>query len=238
MAETRVAVVVGAGPGLGAAIARRFAREGFATALVARRLETVKPTEAAIVNGGGRALSLAADATDEAAVTAAFARIRESLGAPSVLVHNAGSFHMGAVLDTSARDLVACFESNCLGAFLSARAALPDMVSAGRGTVLFTGATASLRGAANFSAFAAAKFGLRAIAQSMARELGPKGIHVAHVIVDGVIDTPEIRRFLPDREAHTLLQPDAIADTYWNLHAQDRTAWTFEVDLRPAVETF
>jgi NAD(P)-dependent dehydrogenase (short-subunit alcohol dehydrogenase family) len=238
MASSRVAAVVGAGPGLGAAVARRFAREGWATALVARRLETLKPIEADVVNGGGRALSVAADATDEAAVKAAFARIREYLGAPGVLVYNAGSFHMGPLADTTPRDFRTSLETNCLGAFLAAREVVPDMLAAGRGTALFTGATASLRGAANFSALAAGKFGLRALAQSMARELGPKGIHVVHVVVDGVIDTPQIRRFLPDRDPDTILQPDAIAETYWNLHCQDRTAWTLELDVRPAVEPF
>jgi NAD(P)-dependent dehydrogenase (short-subunit alcohol dehydrogenase family) len=238
MAAPQVAVVVGVGPGLGAAVARRFAREGFGTALVARRLETVKPVEADIVNGGGRALSVAADATDESAVKGAFARIREFLGAPNVLVYNAGSFHMGPVLDAAPQDFVTSFQTSCLGAFLAVREAVPGMVSAGGGTVIFTGATASLRGAANFSALAAGKCALRALAQALARELGPKGVHVAHVVVDGVIDTPRIREFLPGRDAHTLLQPDAIAETYWNLHSQDRTAWTLECDLRPAVETF
>jgi len=238
MSESRVAAVVGAGPGLGAAVARRFAREGWATALVARRLETVKPTEAAIANAGGRALSVAADTTDEAAVRGAFARIREHLGAPGVLVYNAGAFYMSGILDTSPRDFVASFQANCLGAFLAAREVLPAMLDAGRGTVLLTGATASVRGAANFAAFAAGKFGLRALAQSMARELGPKGIHVAHVVIDGAIDTARIRRFLPHRESHTLLQPDAIAETYWQLHCQDPTAWTLECDVRPAVESF
>jgi NAD(P)-dependent dehydrogenase (short-subunit alcohol dehydrogenase family) len=124
------------------------------------------------------------------------------------------------------------------GAFYAAQQVLPAMIESGRGTILFTGATASLRGSARFSALAVGKFGLRALAQSMAREFGPQGIHVAHVIIDGQINTPRMREMSPDREYHTMLSPDAIAETYWQLHTQDRTAWTLELDLRPSVESF
>jgi NAD(P)-dependent dehydrogenase (short-subunit alcohol dehydrogenase family) len=124
------------------------------------------------------------------------------------------------------------------GAFYAAREALPAMVDAGRGTILLTGASAALRGKARFSALAVGKFGLRALAQSMAREFGPQGIHVSHVIIDGQINTPRIQEMSPEREKHTLLSPDAIAETYWQLHSQDRTAWTLELDLRPSVESF
>jgi NAD(P)-dependent dehydrogenase (short-subunit alcohol dehydrogenase family) len=124
------------------------------------------------------------------------------------------------------------------GAFYAAREVLPAMVEAGRGTILLTGASAALRGKARFSALAVGKFGLRALAQSIAREFGPQGIHVSHVIIDGQINTPSIREMMPDREEHTMLSPDAIAETYWQLHAQDRTAWTLEADLRPSVESF
>jgi NAD(P)-dependent dehydrogenase (short-subunit alcohol dehydrogenase family) len=124
------------------------------------------------------------------------------------------------------------------GAFYGARQVLPAMLGAGRGTVLLTGATASLRGSARFSALAVGKFGLRALAQSMAREFGPQGIHVAHVIIDGQINTPRMREMSPEREEHTMLSPDAIAETYWQLHVQDPTAWTLELDLRPSVESF
>jgi len=124
------------------------------------------------------------------------------------------------------------------GAFYTAREVLPAMVDAGRGTILLTGASAALRGKARFSALAVGKFGLRALAQSMAREFGPQGIHVSHVIIDGQINTPRIKEMSPDREEHTLLSPDAIAETYWQLHSQDRTAWTLELDLRPSVESF
>ena len=124
------------------------------------------------------------------------------------------------------------------GAFYAAREVLPAMVDAGRGTILLTGASAALRGKARFSALAVGKFGLRALAQSMAREFGPQGIHVSHIIIDGQINTPRIQEMSPDREEHTLLSPDAIAETYWQLHSQDRTAWTLELDLRPSVESF
>jgi NAD(P)-dependent dehydrogenase (short-subunit alcohol dehydrogenase family) len=123
-------------------------------------------------------------------------------------------------------------------AFYAAWQVLPAMVEAGGGTVLLTGASAAMRGKANFSALAVGKFGLRALAQSMAREFGPQSIHVSHVIIDGQINTPRIGDMMPDREEHTLLSPDAIAETYWQLHSQDRTAWTLELDLRPSVESF
>lgn len=125
-----------------------------------------------------------------------------------------------------------------VGAFYAAQQVLPAMLKAGRGTILLTGASAALRGKANFSALAVGKFGLRALAQSMAREFGPRGVHVAHVIIDGQINTPRMREMMPDREEHTLLSPDAIAETYWQLHFQEQTAWTLELDLRPSVESF
>jgi NAD(P)-dependent dehydrogenase (short-subunit alcohol dehydrogenase family) len=141
-------------------------------------------------------------------------------------------------LDLSPEQFDECFKANCAGAFYAAQQVLPAMVEAERGTILLTGASAALRGKANFSALAVGKFGLRALAQSMAREFGPQGIHVSHVIVDGQINTPRIGEMFPDREEHTLLSPDAIAETYWLLHSQDPTAWTLELDLRPSVESF
>ena len=129
-------------------------------------------------------------------------------------------------------------KANCAGAFYAAQSVLPAMLEQGRGTVILTGATASMRGSAKFSALATGKFALRALAQSMAREFGPQGIHVAHAIIDGQIDTPRVRSMSPDRDASTMLSPDAIAEAYWQLHRQDASAWTHELDLRPAVETF
>ena len=234
----RVAAVLGVGPGLGAAIARRFAGEGFGVALMARREESVADVRKEIEGQGGAALSVPADATDPGSVAAAFERVRGELGDPEVLVYNAGAFQVGGILDVSPQQFDECFRANCAGAFYAARQVLPAMVEAGRGTILLTGASAALRGKARFAALAVGKFGLRALAQSMARELGPQGIHVSHVIIDGQINTPRIREMMPDREEHTLLSPDAIAETYWLLHSQDPTVWTLELDLRPAVESF
>jgi NAD(P)-dependent dehydrogenase (short-subunit alcohol dehydrogenase family) len=234
----RVAAVLGVGPGLGAAVARRFAGEGFGVALMARKEESVADVREEIEGGGGTALSVSADATDPDSVARAFERVRGELGDPEIFVYNAGAFQMGGILDLSPEQFDDCFRANCAGAFYAAQQVLPAMVEAGGGTVLLTGASAALRGKANFSALAVGKFGLRALAQSMAREFGPQGVHVSHVIVDGQINTPRMREMSPDREDHTLLSPDAIAETYWQLHSQDRTAWTLELDLRPAVESF
>ncbi|MGI8911670.1 MAG: SDR family NAD(P)-dependent oxidoreductase [Rubrobacteraceae bacterium] len=236
--DGKVAAVLGVGPGLGSAIARRFSHEGFAVALMARREESVEGVRQEIENAGGSALPVSTDATDPASVEAAFGRVRGDLGAPEVFVYNAGAFQMGGILEIEPEKFDECFRANCAGAFYAARQVLPAMVEAGSGTVLLTGASAALRGKANFSALAVGKFGLRALAQSMAREFGPQGVHVAHVVIDGQIQTPRTREISPDREEHTMLSPDAIAETYWQLHAQDRTAWTLELDLRPSVESF
>jgi NAD(P)-dependent dehydrogenase (short-subunit alcohol dehydrogenase family) len=234
----KVAAILGVGPGLGAAVARRFAREGFAVALMARNEDGLSGIRQEIEEDGGAALSISADATDPASVEAAFGRVREGLGDPEIFVYNAGAFQMGGILEIPPDRFDECFRANCAGAFYAAQQVLPAMVEAGRGTILLTGATASLRGSARFSALAVGKFGLRALAQSMAREVGPQGIHVAHVVIDGQINTPRVRERFPDREAHTMLSPDAIAETYWQLHIQDHTAWTLELDLRPSVESF
>ena len=233
-----LAAILGVGPGLGAAIARRFAREGYAVALMARNKESVAGAREEIEGEGATALAVTADATDPSSVEAAFERVRREIGDPGVFVYNAGAFQMGGILEIPPEKFDECFKANCAGAFFAAQQVLPAMVEAGRGTVLLTGATASLRGSARFSALAVGKFGLRALAQSMAREFGPQGIHVAHVIVDGQINTPRVRERFRDRDGYTMLSPDAIAETYWQLHSQDRTAWTLELDLRPAVESF
>ena len=234
----KVAAVLGVGPGLGAAVARRFAREGFAVGLMARGEERLAAAREEVEGSGGTALAVTADATDAASVASAFDRVREELGAPEVFVYNAGAFQMGGILELSPEQFDDCFRANCSGAFYGAQQVLPAMVERGRGTVILTGATAALRGSARFAALATGKFGLRALAQSMAREFGPQGIHVAHVIIDGQINTPRLREDQPDREESTTLSPEAIAETYWQLHAQDPTAWTLELDLRPALESF
>jgi NAD(P)-dependent dehydrogenase (short-subunit alcohol dehydrogenase family) len=238
MQSSKVCAVVGVGPGLGASIARRFAREGYAVALMARRIEALTDIERPIAAAGNRAKSFAIDATRADSVKAAFAGVRADLGVPDVLVYNAGAFRMGGVLEVPPEEFEASWRANCFGALLTVREVLPSMLERHRGTILLTGATASLRGAARFSCLAVGKFGLRALAQSLARELGPEGVHVAHVVIDGQIDTPRVRSMLPGRAADSFLAPDAIADTYWALHAQDATTWTFELDLRPKSERF
>lgn len=238
MSESKVAVVLGVGPGLGAAVAHRFASEGFALGLMARSEEKLTAIQKEIEKGGGTALSIPADATDPTSVSSAFRKVMQQLGPPEVFVYNAGAFQMGGILEITPEQFEYNWKINCFGAFVSVQQVLPAMVERGRGTILFTGATAALKGSARFAGLAVGKFGLRALAQSLAREFGPQGIHVAHIIIDGMIDTPRVRGMAPDREKHTLLSPEAIAETYWQLYLQDATAWTLEIDLRPAVEKF
>jgi NAD(P)-dependent dehydrogenase (short-subunit alcohol dehydrogenase family) len=228
--------IIGVGPGLGGAIAKRFAREGFSAGLMSRSMESMTPVEQDIVASGGSALSVPTDATDAKSIISAIERIRDELGPIEAFVYNAGQFHMGSILDTSPEIFNTVWQTNCLGAVIGAQCVLPDMVKKGSGTIILTGATASLRGSAKFSAFAISKFGLRAFGHSMAAEFGPEGVHVSHVVLDGQINTPSIRKIFPTRGAESFIDPDAVAETYWNLHAQDRTAWTLDLDLRPALE--
>ncbi len=236
--DGRAAVVFGVGPGLGAAISRRFAREGFALGLMARSEESLSAAREEVEGAGGKALVVTADATEPTSVARAFDEVREALGDPEVFVYNAGAFQMGGILELTPELFDDCFRANCSGAFYGAQQVLPAMQENGRGMIILTGATAALRGSANFAALATGKFGLRALAQCMAREFGPQGVHVAHVVIDGQIDTPRVRERWPEREEHTMLSPDAIAESYWQLYTQDPTAWTLELDLRPAVEDF
>ena len=235
---SQVAIVIGAGPGLGAAAARRFAREGFTVGLVSRKAETMAPTLRQISEAGGNARAYTADTADGQAVATLFASVRAELGPPDVLIYNTSAFQIGGILDVSPDDFERCWKVGCHGAFLCAREALPAMVARGRGTILLTGATASLRGSARFSCLAVGKFGLRALGQSIAREFGERGVHVAHIVVDGQIDSPRARSSGPKRSTSSFLAPDAIAETYWQLHVQSPTAWTQEIDLRPSVEKF
>jgi NAD(P)-dependent dehydrogenase (short-subunit alcohol dehydrogenase family) len=238
MTQPLVAAILGVGPGLGAALAQRFAKGGFAVALLARSTKALQPVQAEIERQGGKALSIMTNATNPDSVTVAFEQIRQQLGEPEVFIYNAGAFQKGGILDITPQQFEDCWKANCFGAFLGAQNVLPAMVERGRGTILLTGATAALRGSAGFSCLAVGKFGLRALAQSLAREFGAQGIHVAHIIIDGQIDIPKLRTVSPDRPAKTLLAPAAIAETYWQLYQQDATTWTLELDLRPAVETF
>jgi NAD(P)-dependent dehydrogenase (short-subunit alcohol dehydrogenase family) len=224
-----VCVVTGVGPGTGLAVVRRFAAGGYRVAMMARSADAL----AAFAGGTPDTHPIPADVADPASVAAAFARVRSELGVPSVLVHNAGNAVFGSLLDVTEAAFEAAWRVNAYGLFLTARAVVPDMLAAGRGTILVTGATSARRGGAAFAAFASAKAAQRILAESMARSLGPRGIHVAYVVVDGVIDMPTTRAFFTDRPDEFFLRPDAIADTYFHLAGQDRSAWTFEVDLRP-----
>jgi NAD(P)-dependent dehydrogenase (short-subunit alcohol dehydrogenase family) len=228
-----VAVIVGVGPGLGAALARRFAQGGLAVAIAARNPDKLAPLAREI---GGRAY--ACDATDARSVERLFEQAEREIGAPAVAIYNAGAYAPGAVLDIEAAEFERCWRALCLGGFLVGQRAARSMAQAGRGTVIFTGATASLRGGAGFANLAVGKFGLRAVAQSMARELGPKGIHVAHVVIDGQIRSERYAHLEQQRPPDGLLDPAAIAESFWHLHQQPRSAWTLELDLRPWVERF
>jgi NAD(P)-dependent dehydrogenase (short-subunit alcohol dehydrogenase family) len=232
-----VALVVGAGEATGAAIARRFAREGYVACVSRRSGDKLAPLVAEIEAAGGRARAFASDARNEDEVAALVREIEDGVGPIEVAVFNIGGNVRASIVEETARRYRKVWELGAFAGFLVGHEVAQRMVPRGRGTILFTGATASLRGGAGFAAFAGAKHGLRSLAQSMARELGPKGIHVAHVVIDGAIDTPFIRENFPERYAlkasDGILQPDAIAENYWLLHMQPRSAWTFEMDLRP-----
>ncbi len=236
-------LVIGAGDYTGGAIARRFAREGFVACVSRRNAEKLAPLVEQIRAEGGQAHAFGSDARREEQVTKLFEQIERDIGPIEVCVYNVGGNVRFPILETTSRVYFKVWEMCALGAFLAGREAAKYMVKRGRGTILFTGATASVRGGIGYAAFAGGKHAKRALAQSMARELGPKGIHVAHVIIDGGIDTAFIREMRPDiyeqrKGADGLLAPEAIAETYWQIHKQPRTAWTFETDLRPWAETW
>lgn len=228
-----VCVIVGVGPGNGAAFARRFATAGYRVALLARS-DTFTRTLADELERA--AVAYPCDATSSTDIAATFARIEAELGTVDVLVHNAGNAVLGGVETTRPEQLEQALRVNITGCLLAAQQVVPAMRRRRAGAIVVIGATASRRGAAGFLPFAAAKAGQRNLAESMARELGPSGIHVAHVVIDGVIDTPATRARLPDRAQHTWLAPSAIADAVFTLAHQPPSAWTFELDLRPAVE--
>ncbi len=240
----RAAVVVGVGPerGLGAALARRFAVEGLTTFIVGRTKEKLAKVAAAIEAQGGRVNPIVADATREDQVNALFAAIDGHRCVPELVTCTVDQNLRASFLDTSPEAFTSLWRANCLAAFLVGREAVRRMVQAGRGTLIFTGASASLRARPPFVAFASAKFALRALAQGLAREFGPLGIHVAHVLIDGVIEGERASLQFPDliqaRGEHGLLKPESIAEVYWQLHCQPPDAWTCELDLRPFSEGF
>jgi NAD(P)-dependent dehydrogenase (short-subunit alcohol dehydrogenase family) len=242
MSMNPAALIVGAGDATGGAIARRFAREGLTACVTRRSADKLVALVQCIQAEGGQARAFGSDAREEAQVVDLVATIEREIGPLEVAVFNIGANVRFNVTDTTERVYRKVWEMGALSGFLMAREVAKVMLPRGRGTILFTGATASLRGGAGFSAFAGAKHALRALAQSLARELGPQGIHVAHVVIDGAIDTAFIAQNFPERYALKdragILDPDHIADNYWHLHQQPRSAWTHELDLRPWMETF
>jgi NAD(P)-dependent dehydrogenase (short-subunit alcohol dehydrogenase family) len=238
-----VALLVGAGDAIGAAVARRFAAGGFRVCVARRDAEKSRSLVQEIAASGGVSRVVSTDVRNEEAVQALFAQVEADLGPVEVCLFNAGANIKAALIETSGRLFFKAWELACYAGFLTGREAARYMVPRGRGTILFTGATASLRGGSGYAAFAAAKFGLRGVAQSMARELAPKNIHVAHLIIDGAIDSEAIHRRLsaatgtmPDLPPDGLIQTRSVAEAYWALHNQSRDGWTHELDLRPYSE--
>ncbi|PHQ68855.1 MAG: short-chain dehydrogenase [Sneathiella sp.] len=235
-------LVIGAGDATGGAIARRFAREGFETCIVrrARHLEDLEKLADSIAEDGGSAHAFGVDAREEEEMIDLFAKIEKDVAPLGVVVFNIGGNVNFPITEMTSRVYRKVWEMSCFAGFLTGREAAKVMLPRGQGTMIFTGATASVRGGPGYSAFAGAKHGLRALAQSLARELGPQGIHVAHAIIDGAIDTAFIAERFPDRYAMKdqdgILRPSEIAENYWHLHSQQRSAWTFELDLRPWLE--
>jgi len=224
MGTNEVAVIVGAGPGLGNALVRRCAEAGMRVAAVSRK-GFAGEMHRDLVRG------YSCDATVGEQIRNVFERVADELGPPSLVVFNVGIWDQGGILEISEELFEQAWRTGCFAGFLVGRAAAASMLGRGSGTIIFSGATGSIRGGAGFAAFASPKFGLRALAQAMARELGPKGIHVAHVVLDGMIAQD-------DSSSESLLQPAAIAETYYQLHRQHRSAWTHELDLRPFSEKF
>jgi len=239
MADTqpRVAVVVGVGAGLGTALARRFAR-GYAVALVARTQDKLDELAREITDTGGRALAISADVSKADHIARACDQVRRELGEIDVLLYNAAMRPFGRLMETKPSTFENTWRVNAFGAFLWSQVVVPHMLAQGAGVILFTGATAGTRPFAQSAAFGPAKFALRGLAQVMARDLGPQGIHVAYVNIDGAIDMPFIHRLRPDLQKADMLHPDAIAETYWHLAQQEPSAWTQEIDLRPFKENF
>jgi NAD(P)-dependent dehydrogenase (short-subunit alcohol dehydrogenase family) len=254
MSKPKVCLVVGAGDATGGAVAKRFARDGFTICATRRSLEKLQPLLLHIRKDGGAAHGFASDARKEEEVIALVDLIENSIGPIEVLIFNIGANSPNSILTETARRYTKMWEMACFAGFLNGREVAKRMVSrvneeeiltkgiVQKGTIIFTGATASLRGSANFAGFSGGKMALRGLAQSMARELGPMGIHVAHTIIDGAIDTEFISKLFPERYAlkdqDGILNPDHIADAYWMLHQQPRDAWTHELDLRPYMEKF
>ncbi|HEY2664376.1 MAG TPA: SDR family NAD(P)-dependent oxidoreductase [Candidatus Binataceae bacterium] len=237
MSEKKIAVVVGVGAGLGAALARRFARE-YSVAIVARKADYLSELAAEITKAGGHAWSVPADVSKEDQIAPTFEKIRRELGAPDVLLYNAAMRPFGPLMETKPSTFENTWRVCAFGAFLSAQQVVPGMLAKGHGVILFTGATAGVKPFGSSAAFGPAKFAMRGLGQVMARDLGPKGIHVAWINVDGAIDMPFIHRLRPDIKEEDMLKPSAIAETFWHVAHQDRSAWTQDIDVRPFKEKF
>ena len=239
MATQESAIIVGVGPGLGSALVNRFASAGMNVLATARSTSKAEAAaEAARSLGEGEVVGVAADATNEDDVARIFDDVNERWGVPEVVIYNAGAFMKTSILGAETSDFRRCWEGNCLGGFLVGRAAAERMFPRGSGSILFSGATASKRGGAQFFNLAVGKAGLLALAQSMARELGPAGIHVGHIVIDGQIMSDRYAHLAEERPPDGLLAPEAIAETYWQIHCQPRSAWTLETEVRPWVEKF
>ena len=242
MSEKKAVLVVGAGDATGGAIARRFAREGYIACVTRRSADKLAPLVAQIEAAGGKAVPFGSDARNEDEVIKLVEHIEGEIAPIEVAVFNIGGNVRFGITETTTRVYTKVWEMGALAGFLMGREVAKVMLPRERGSIFFTGATASLRGRDGFAAFAGAKHALRALAQSMARELGPKGIHVAHLVIDGAIDTAFIRDTFPERyklkEKEGIVNPDAIAEAYWQLHTQPKNAWTHEMDLRPWMEPF
>ena len=242
MTEKKAILVVGAGDATGGAIARRFAREGYIACVTRRSVDKLAPLVAQIEAAGGKAVPFGSDARNEDEVIKLVEHIEREIAPIEVAVFNIGGNVRFGITETTTRVYTKVWEMAALAGFLMGREVAKVMLPRERGSIFFTGATASLRGRDGFAAFAGAKHALRALAQSMARELGPKGIHVAHLVIDGAIDTAFIRDTFPERyklkEKEGIVDPDAIAEAYWQLHTQPKNAWTHEMDLRPWMEPF
>jgi len=238
-AEAKVAVVVGVGPGLGGSVAVKFAKEGYAVALMSRKEESCKSTADRIKELGGKSLYVHIDVCDEKKVKAAFDEVRKTLGNPGVLVYNAGNAAMGKILELDLEKFKKTWEVGCYGALLCARQALPAMVEAKTGTILITSATAAFRAGAGWAPFCVSKFGLRALSQSITKEFAPKGVHVCHIRIDCVMDTPMTRAsYAKGWPTEKLGNCDQIAETYYAMHMQPKFGWTNEIDIRPMGESW
>ena len=234
----KTAVIAGVGPGLGAALARKFAEEGCQVALLARSPAFIHRLASELKRKKCKALAIPTDISDPNSVASAFDAVRKAFRKVDILVNHASSSNWKGILKIKPQEFEHAWRVTLLGALHCTQQAVPDMISAGQGAILFTGATSAIRGRKGAPEFSSAKFALRGLAWSLAAELWPRGIHVAHLIIDGMIDTRKVRKQFKPKPGEPLLNPKAIAETYWNLVQQPRTAWTFELDLRPNQEEF